>query len=145
MSGPGSRSIGELLGMYRKGSLTPRETVEDCISAIDERDRVVGAFLEVFREEAVEKAKELEGEDPSALPLYGIPVAVKDNICTRGLPTTCASRILAGYRPPYDATAVERLKVAGAIIIGKTNMDEFAMGSSNEYSAFGRVRNPWIR
>ena len=143
MSRLAEKSVGELLALYREGRIKPAEVVRDCFDAIDTRDRIVGAFLDVFRDEAMVRAEELEMADAGSLPLYGIPVAVKDNICTRGKPTTCGSKILAGYHPPYDATVVEKLKNAGAIIIGKTNMDEFAMGSSNEYSAFGKVRNPW--
>ncbi|HVF45066.1 MAG TPA: Asp-tRNA(Asn)/Glu-tRNA(Gln) amidotransferase subunit GatA [Pyrinomonadaceae bacterium] len=123
--------------------------------SLREAERLNGAlnsFLQIDREGALRRAEEIDGaggdgpspEDASvSAPLRGIPVAVKDNICVRGMQATCGSRILAGYHPPYDATVIERLKSAGAVIIGKTNCDEFAMGSSNENSAYGPVRNPW--
>ncbi len=103
----------------------------------------LGSYVTVCEDEAIAAAKEADrrvaaGEDT---PLLGVPVAVKDNICTEGVRTTCASRFLENYVPPYDAFVVKKLKAAGAVIVGKTNMDEFAMGSGSEYSAFGPVRN----
>jgi aspartyl-tRNA(Asn)/glutamyl-tRNA(Gln) amidotransferase subunit A len=119
--------------------------LEQYLGAIEECDGELHAFLTVLGDAARAEALEIDrrlsaGEDPG--PLAGVPVAVKDNLCTRGVPTTCASRILEGWRPPYDATVVERLRGAGAIIVGKTNLDEFAMGSSTENSAFGPTHNP---
>ncbi len=115
----------------------------DRIAAVDGR---VHAYLHVDDEAALRQARDIDrrrraGEDVPQL--AGVPVAVKDVLATRGVPTTCGSRILDGWRPPYDATVVTRLREAGLVILGKTNMDEFAMGSSTEHSAFGPTRNPW--
>jgi aspartyl-tRNA(Asn)/glutamyl-tRNA(Gln) amidotransferase subunit A len=116
------------------------KTVEQSIAAAEDLNQKLNAFLEIDRMGALERAAAVEN---SGGLLAGVPVAVKDNICVRGLQASCGSRILGGYHPPYNATVIERLNAAGAVIIGKTNCDEFAMGSSNENSAFGPVRNPW--
>lgn len=105
-------------------------------------NETLNSFLSVEQEYALKRADEID-IDRVQLPLNGRAIAVKDNICTKGMQTTCGSRILQNYHAQYDATAVERLNAAGAIVVGKTNMDEFAMGSSNESSAFGPVKNPW--
>ncbi len=135
----------EIAADVREGRRTAREVLEDHLSAIDANDPQIHAFNLVTADEARRTADVVDhrvamGEDPG--PLAGVPVALKDNLCTRGIPTTCSSRILEGWRPPYDATVVRRLAEAGAIAVGKTNLDEFAMGSSTESSAFGPTRNP---
>jgi aspartyl-tRNA(Asn)/glutamyl-tRNA(Gln) amidotransferase subunit A len=111
----------------------------DRIAAVDDR---VHAFLHVDRDGALQAAQRVDNGERTG-PLAGVPIAVKDVITTKGIPTTAASKILEGWRPPYDATIVERLGAAGAVLLGKTNMDEFAMGSSTEYSAYGPTHNPW--
>ncbi|MEZ5234580.1 MAG: Asp-tRNA(Asn)/Glu-tRNA(Gln) amidotransferase subunit GatA [Acidimicrobiales bacterium] len=142
MSGPTAL---ELAAAVRSGQRTAREVVQASLDAIAARDGEIHAFNTVTVEQALAAADRIDatvaaGRDPG--PLAGVPVALKDNLCTRGVATTCSSKILDGWQPPYDATVVTRLVEAGAVVVGKTNLDEFAMGSSTENSAFGPTRNP---
>ena len=121
------------------------EMIHDIKTVLDNAERLnpeLNSFLSIERAHAAERLAEIE-KSRGDMPLRGLAIAVKDNICTKGLQTTCGSRILHNYRAQYDATAIQRLNEAGAIVVGKTNMDEFAMGSSNESSAFGPAKNPW--
>jgi aspartyl-tRNA(Asn)/glutamyl-tRNA(Gln) amidotransferase subunit A len=132
----------QIAGLIASGDVSAVEVATahlDRIAAVDER---VHAFLHVDREGALAAARAVDAGEKSG-PLAGVPVAVKDVIVTKGIPTTAASKILEGWRPPYDATIVRRLRDAGTVMLGKTNMDEFAMGSSTEYSAYGPTHNPW--
>ncbi|MBG9981649.1 Asp-tRNA(Asn)/Glu-tRNA(Gln) amidotransferase subunit GatA [Aerococcaceae bacterium DSM 111020] len=139
------RTITEIQAGLREGKFTAVELIEDVLSGIETTDEQLNAFITLNKEEALEQAKQADdrgyGDDSPAL--NGVPIAVKDNILTRGLTTTAASKMLAEFVPTYDATVVKKLKEAGAVIVGKTNLDEFAMGGGNETSYFGKVHNPW--
>jgi aspartyl-tRNA(Asn)/glutamyl-tRNA(Gln) amidotransferase subunit A len=139
------RSATELARMLKKKEVSSREITESVLARIDEKESLLRAYITTTRELALKQADLADkrfhrGESLS--PLDGIPVAVKDLLCTKGIKTTCGSAILKDYVPPYDATAVKEVMKSGAVLVGKTNMDEFAMGSSTENSAFGPTRNP---
>jgi aspartyl-tRNA(Asn)/glutamyl-tRNA(Gln) amidotransferase subunit A len=123
--------------------ITARAACEMALARIRVADPVLHAFMHLDADRALERADALDRLPSPAGPLHGVPIALKDNIAVRGMPTTAGSRVLEHYVPPYDATVVERLERAGAVILGKTVCDEFAMGSSTENSAFGPSRNPW--
>ncbi len=136
-------TIHEARSLLGAGEISAVELTQAVIDRILAVDNDVRAYITLTPEVALEQARAADAVRAGAGPLQGIPIAVKDIICTAGIPTTCGSRILENFIPPYDATVVARLKAAGAVILGKTNTDEFAMGSSTENSAFFPTRNPW--
>jgi aspartyl-tRNA(Asn)/glutamyl-tRNA(Gln) amidotransferase subunit A len=143
---PGIATAVETAEAVRSGKSSARAVLQTVLDRVAELEDELHCFNIVTIDRAIADAEAVDrlvesGVDPG--PLAGVPVALKDNLCTQGVPTTCSSRILEGWVPPYDATAVSRLRSAGAVPIGKTNLDEFAMGSSTENSAFGPTRNPW--
>ena len=135
----------DVLAALQSGALSAREAVEDALARIAATDGNVHAFHSVEAERALDRARALDRSRPKdgGGALFGVPVAIKGNLCAAGFETTCGSRLLRGYRAPYTATCVQRLLNADAVVLGVTNMDEFAMGSSGENSAYEHTRNPW--
>jgi aspartyl-tRNA(Asn)/glutamyl-tRNA(Gln) amidotransferase subunit A len=135
-------TLKEVMDSLRKGESQPSEWAKHSLDEIKRLDKKVGAFLYVDEEAVMARAKSLDSAK-TASTVFGVPYALKDNMCTEGVPTTAASRILEGYIPPYSATVAEKLKQHGGVMVGKTNLDEFAMGSSTENSAYQKTLNPY--
>ncbi|MCX7430531.1 MAG: Asp-tRNA(Asn)/Glu-tRNA(Gln) amidotransferase subunit GatA [Planctomycetia bacterium] len=143
---PLEMSAVDLVAALRQGDITAVQCTTVFLDRIEATNGTINAFLTVDREGSLVRAADIDARRKAGKPLgalAGLPVALKDVLCTNDMPTTCASKMLKGFRPPYDADVVARLRQADAVFVGKTNMDEFAMGGSNENSAFGPVRNPW--
>lgn len=140
-------SVVDYLNKMNNREISAEQVLKDIFNQIDRIDKIVKSYLYLNKEVALSEAKKIDQKikNNDILPLAGLPVAINDNICTCGMETTAASRILKGFIPPYDATVIKKIKDAGGIIIGKTNLDEFAMGVSNENSAFQITLNPWDR
>ncbi|MEI7590839.1 MAG: amidase family protein, partial [Deltaproteobacteria bacterium] len=140
-----SMTIHELQKKLIAGETTATAILQDTFKRIDDVEPSVHSYIKLLKESAMQEAEQADKEIKAGIvkPLSGIPLAIKDICCTKGITTTCASRMLQNFVPPYDATVIEKLRLAGAIFTGKTNMDEFAMGSSTETSFFGVTRNPW--
>lgn len=132
----------ELGQAIRRGEVSPVEAVQQAVNRIRREQTDSPAYITITEKQALEQAERLEQHRPDS-PLAGVPAGIKDNICTKGLLTTCGSHMLADFVSPYDATVVERFSAAGGVLLGKHNMDEFAMGSTGESSCFGTVKNPW--
>lgn len=136
----------ELAGKIKARQISSPQVVTALLEKAEQTNPTLNAYISIQREEAIKNAHKIQsridaGENLSSL--AGLPVSVKDNICTKGIPTTCGSKMLEGFTPPYNASAIEKLEAAGMIVIGKLNLDEFAMGGSNETSYFGKAKNPW--
>ena len=136
------KSLSEVHELLVKKEISGKELTESCIKQIEKTEQDISALLAHNFDQAIERAKEFDA-NPIDSPVAGIPLIIKDALVTKGLETTCASRILKGFTPVYDASAVSKLKTAGSIILAKANMDEFAMGSSTENSAYQTTKNPW--
>lgn len=140
------KTVTELCALLDGGQITSVEIVQAYLRAIDARDGEVHAYLETYPDDALREAAESDrrrAQGRRLSPLDGVPIAVKDNLVMRGRVCSCASRMLESFRSPYDATVIQKLHAAGMPILGRLNMDEFAMGGSTENSAFGVTRNPW--
>lgn len=136
----------QLAEKIKQKQISVQDAVKHVFDQIEKNEPKIHAYLDTYKKEAFARAKQVEkgiADGTYTGPLAGVPIAIKDNICIKGKKTTCASRILENFVPQYNAEVIDRLESAGLVVIGKTNMDEFAMGSTTETSAYGITRNPW--